>query len=121
MTSPKVDLEAIVPSKAKTLVGLVGSLITFLGPFILQSTDALPAPWPAVIGVVFAVLTALGIYRAPYKPSGTTLALDPSQGDIPADTPGTVPVAVPGSHVPGEMLWTTGAQDPPRNPWKPQA
>lgn len=73
MTTP-VDLSAIVPSKAKTWVGLIGSLLTFVGPFVLQSADLLPSPWPAVIGVVFALATTLGVYHAPYKPAGTTLA-----------------------------------------------
>lgn len=73
MTDP-VDISSIVPSKAKTWVGLIGSLLTFVGPFILQSADLLPSPWPAVIGVVFALATALGVYKAPYKPAGTVLA-----------------------------------------------
>lgn len=116
MTAPKVDLEQIVPSKAKTWVGLIGTLVTFAGPFVLQSTDALPSPWPALIGVLFAVLTALGIYRAPYKPVGTTLALDPTQGDIPASTSGVTPVAVPASAAPGHVLWSDSER--PQNPWK---
>ena len=74
MTAPQFNLEDIVPSKAKTWVGLIGSLVTLIGPAILSSTDALPAPWPLIIGLVFAALTALGIYRAPYKPTGTVLA-----------------------------------------------
>lgn len=74
MTTPQFNLEDIVPSKAKTWVGLIGSLLTLIGPAILQVTDALPAPWPFIVGLIFAALTTLGIYRAPYKPQGTVLA-----------------------------------------------
>jgi hypothetical protein len=74
MTEPQFNLEDIAPSKAKAWVGLIGSLLTLIGPAILQGTDALPSPWPLIIGLVFAVLTTLGVYRAPYKPTGTVLA-----------------------------------------------
>lgn len=91
MTNP-VDITALLPSKAKTWVGLIGSLLTFIGPLVLSSTDALPAPWPAIIGVVFAVLTALGIYHAPYKPAGTVLAPEEILAQLP---PSEVPLATP--------------------------
>ena len=114
MTAPSVSLEEIVPSKAKAWVGLIGTLVTFLGPFILESTEALPAPWPVLIGLFFAVLTTLGIYRAPYKPKGTTLAIDPASDDAPALTSGNTPVAVPAS----ESLPPTPRTDAEyRNPW----
>lgn len=51
----------------KAIVGLIGSLISFVLPFVLQVSAVLPAPWPAVIGGVAAVLTALGIYKVPNK------------------------------------------------------
>lgn len=115
MTTPSVTLEEIVPSKAKTWVGLIGSLLAFAGPFILQSTDALPAPWPAIVGLLFAVLAALGIYKAPYKPKGTTLAVDPASADSPAVTEGNTPVAVPAS----EALPPVPKNDTDyQNPWK---
>lgn len=69
-----VDITSIIPSKAKAWVGLLGSLLTFGVPYVLEFADALPSPWPAVIGAVLAVLTALGIYKAPYAPSGTVVA-----------------------------------------------
>ena len=92
MTAP-VDLAAIVPSKAKTWIGFVGALLSFAGPFVLESADLLPTPWPAVIGVVFAVATALGIYRGPYKPTGTVLAVDPAEKPVDRLPEGT-PVAI---------------------------
>lgn len=74
MTTP--DLSSLIPSKWKTWVGLVGSLLTFVVPYVLQISVGLPAPWPAAIGLVLALLTAFGIYKAPYKPEGTVLAPD---------------------------------------------
>lgn len=73
MTTPQFDITEVIPSKAKAWVGLLGSLLTLFGPVILETTNALPAPWPVVIGGVFAALTFLGIYKAPYKPQGTVL------------------------------------------------
>ena len=116
MTAP-INLEEIVPSKAKAWVGLFGTIVTLFGPQILADVAQLSSPWPTVAGILFAVLTALGIYRAPYKPKGTTLALDSTQGMIPASTSGRVPVAVPAAEAPPASLgWGQG--DRPRNPWK---
>lgn len=92
MTAP-VDLSALVPSKAKTWVGLVGSVVSFVLPFALESADLLPTPWPAVLGALAAVLTALGIYKAPYRPRGTVLAVDPTEKPVERLPEGT-PVAV---------------------------
>lgn len=114
MSMPVPDLSSIIPSKAKTWVALFGSALSFVVPFVLQSVDALPAPWPAVIGVVLFVLSALGVYKAPYKPAGTTLALDPAQGAVSSTTAGNVPVAVPAAEAPGEVLWSSQY----KNPWK---
>lgn len=111
MSTPNIDLESIVPSKAKTWIGLVGSLVTFIGPFILSSTDALPPPWPVIIGVVFAVLTALGIYKAPYKPEGTVLAQAYRESP-----PSELPTATPDNPVtPSVPPQITGKYE---NPWR---
>lgn len=72
MTTP-----APAPSTAKTWVGLAGAALTALIPYILTVSTSLPEPWPAVVGGVIALLTALGVYKAPYVPSGTVLAPDP--------------------------------------------
>lgn len=75
MTTPGTpDLSFLIPKKYKTLVGLIGTGLSFLVPLVLQYTDALPSPWPAVIGFVLWVLTVLGIYRAPYVPTGAVIA-----------------------------------------------
>lgn len=84
MTTP--DISDIVPLKYKAWVGLFGSLLTLVVPAALDATSTLDQPWPTVIGLVVALLTTLGIYKAPYKPTGTTLAIDPRTPviDLPA-------------------------------------
>ena len=104
MTAP-VDITNLLPSKAKTWVGLFGSLLTLGVPYVLQFSTDLPAPWPVVIGAVIAVLTALGIYHAPYAPTGTTIA--PDTPEVAAAAAGTAPKATP----PPES-------GPYHNPWK---
>lgn len=54
------------PSKAKTYVALIGSLLTVAIPVVLEVSNALPAQWQGVIGGVIAILTGLGVYHAPY-------------------------------------------------------
>ncbi len=112
MTNP-IDLSAIVPSKAKTWVSLIGALLTIIGPWILQSANLLPSPWPGVIGLIFAVLTAAGVYKADYKPEGTVLAVDPSAPVIASSVPATAPVATP-SH---QVSKAPFDPDRPASPW----
>ena len=50
MTTP--DLSFIIPQKYKTIVGAIGTGLAFVVPFLLEVTDSLPSPWPAVIGAV---------------------------------------------------------------------
>lgn len=78
MSTP--DLSSIIPSKWKTYVGLIGSALSFIVPLVISVEDYLPEPWPAVIGGALAVLTALGIYHAPYVPAGTVLAPEQKPG-----------------------------------------
>jgi hypothetical protein len=70
------DLADLVPSKAKTWVALVGSVLTVAVPLIVSVQDYLPSPWPGVIGAALSVLTALGVYKAPYVPQEAVLAPD---------------------------------------------
>jgi len=75
MTEPEVvDLSNLVPKKWKPVVGLIGSLLTFIVPVVLDVTADLPPVWTAIIAAVLAVLTALGIYKAPYVPANTIIA-----------------------------------------------
>lgn len=83
-------MTASTPSILKTVVGLVGSLLTFVLPLLASVEDWLPQPWPVVIGIVLSIGTALGIYHAPYAPSVPSPAEEPV-----APTP-VVPPAVQG-------------------------
>jgi hypothetical protein len=51
----------------KSWVALIGSILSAAVPLLLQVSAALPPPWPAVVGGVMALLTALGVYHAPYQ------------------------------------------------------
>jgi hypothetical protein len=53
----------------KSWVGLIGSLLTFIIPWAVQVSTTLPPPWPALIAAVVALLTAFGVYQAPYAPA----------------------------------------------------
>lgn len=76
---------------AKAWLSLLGGLLTVVIPLLVQVSGSLPEPWPAVIGAVVAVLTALGVYRVPNKlPANTVL--------VPADPPTYTPVEPPGGY-----------------------
>lgn len=89
MTAP-FDITEIIPTKYKPWVGFVGSLLTLVVPFVLQSQQYLPTGVNLGIGGVLAVLTALGIYKAPYAPPNTVLVHESvvnSAPDLPPATP----------------------------------
>lgn len=50
---------------AKAWTALIGSLLTFIVPWVLQISNQFPAPWPAVISAIVALLTFFGVYRVP--------------------------------------------------------
>ena len=104
------QLETLVPSKAKAWVALIGSVLSLIIPYVLAISESLPEPWPAVIGVAVAVLTALGVYRAPYKPTDTVLA--PKEA---------VPPEVPTDETPGVVAAppTTSAATKAKSGWNP--
>ena len=52
----------------KAWTGLIGSLLTFIVPWVVQVSAGFPAPWPALIGAAVALATAVGVYQAPYQP-----------------------------------------------------
>lgn len=62
----------------KAWTALAGSILTLVIPWIVQASAAMPPPWPAVIGGIVAVLTALGVYRAPYAPAPQKNSPSPS-------------------------------------------
>lgn len=89
MTAP-FDITEIIPTKYKAWVGLIGSVLTLVVPFILQSEQYLPTGANLAIGGVLAVLTALGIYRTPYAPPSAVLVHESvvnSSPDLPPATP----------------------------------
>jgi hypothetical protein len=53
-----------------TWVALLGSLLKFAVPFVVQLTAGLPEPWLGLIGAGVALATALGVYHALYAPTG---------------------------------------------------
>lgn len=97
MTQPTIT--TINPSKSKTWVAVLGAILTAVIPYVLQAAAFVPDPWPLVIGAVIAILTALGVYKAPYKPEGTSVV---SNVDLNKVATPTLPVD-PGTY---------------RNPWK---
>lgn len=99
----------VTPSKAKTWVGLAGSLLAMVVPLALEVSDSLPAPWPVVIGAVVAVLTALGVYRAPYTPSGTVVVPDAAVTPAPA---------TPAAATPDNPVTPYKPTSRYRNPWR---
>lgn len=105
MTQPnQPTITTLEPSKSKTWIAAIGGALTVIVPIMLSVSTNLPEPWPAVISAVVAVLTAVGVYRAPYRPQGTTVVptaelkqvatpLPPTKGgttisDVPRPTPG---------------------------------
>jgi hypothetical protein len=52
----------------KAWTGLIGSLLTFIVPWVVQTSAGFPQPWPALVGAVVALMTAFGVYNAPYQP-----------------------------------------------------
>lgn len=65
------------PSKAKTWVALIGTVLTILVPLATQLATSLPPQYAAVIGGIIGVLTLTGIYHAPYVPPGAVMVSVP--------------------------------------------
>lgn len=74
MTQPvQPTITTVEPSKSKTWIAALGGALTVIVPIVLSLSTSLPEPWPALIAAVVAVLTAVGVYKAPYRPNGTTV------------------------------------------------
>ena len=52
----------------KAWVALFGSVLTFVIPWIVEQSVSWPQPYPALVGMIVALLTAVGVYHAPYQP-----------------------------------------------------
>lgn len=57
----------------KAWAALIGSFLTFVIPTLVSVSANWPPPWPAVLSCAVAVLTALGVYNAPYRPVQPTV------------------------------------------------
>lgn len=107
MTTPVIT--TINPSKAKTWIAVIGGLLTVAVPLILSVATYLPDPWPAVIGALVALATAAGVYKAPYKPEGTSVVANSDLNQVAIPVPPTPPVTAPTPPV---------AEGGYQNPWK---
>jgi hypothetical protein len=77
------------PSKFKTYVALAGSLLSFVVPLVISVEQYLPPQWAAVIGGIIALLTAVGVYHAPYTPPGPVAVAQPPFAPAPLNPDGT--------------------------------
>lgn len=71
----------------KSWTAFFGSLLTLIIPLLLQFSPMFPPPWPAVIGAVIAVLTAVGVYHAPYQPVNKAQSQPYSPPDVTGNNP----------------------------------
>lgn len=107
MTAPVVT--TIEPTKAKTWVAAIGSVLTFAIPLLVSVQDYLPPPWPSVLGAVLAVLTTLGVYKTPNRPADTVIVPESQVITLPPNTGYTpVPDAPPAAPPVGGY----------KNPWQ---
>lgn len=111
MTTPIVT--TVEPTKAKSWVALVGSLLSFALPLLASVQNLVPEPWPAVIGGVCALGTWIATRLTPNHPANTSL--------VPNDQIISLPNGVGYSPVPD----VPQAPPPPsttgyRNPWEQQ-
>lgn len=72
----------------KSWVAFGGSLLAVLIPWLVTNVvPTLPEPYPALIGAVLALATAVGVYHAPYAPvAGQEDASQPTAGGTPWPT-----------------------------------
>jgi hypothetical protein len=89
MTQPTIT--TLEPSKSKTWIAAIGGALTVVVPIVLSVSTNLPEPWPAVISAVVAVLTAVGVYKAPYRPEGTTTVPTAELTQVATPLPPSVP------------------------------
>lgn len=121
MTTPQpvADLSDIIPKKWKPVVGLIGSLLTFIVPAVISAESSLPPIWSVIIAGVLAVLTAFGIYKAPYTPEGTIVA--PATPEVVAaatQQPVELPPATPDNPVAPGPIQPLPPHFDYKNPWK---
>lgn len=114
MTNPIFDIAEVIPLKYKAIVGTVGAVLSFAVPYIVEVQNILPSPWPVIIGIVFAILSGLGIIQAPYKPTGSVL--------VPQEVAHAGAGAIAAATSPAKNIGPTNVLPSPqpgeyRNPW----
>lgn len=97
-------INTVVPSRAKTWIGVAGAILAVVIPLVVSVQQYLPPPWASVIGAIIVILTGLGIYHAPYQPPETTIVRNE---DIAAINAGQA--VVPGPTRPYQTPWGQGA------------
>lgn len=66
-------IPVITPSKAKTYVAFVGTVLTIVIPLVVQMSTNWPPQYQALLSGIIGLLTIFGVYQAPYKPKGTVI------------------------------------------------
>lgn len=111
MTTPTPVVTTVEPTKAKSWVALLGSVMTFLVPMLVSAQEYLPDPWPAVIGAVLAVCTYFGVRQTRNVPKGTVA--------VPGDQVTSLPPGVGYTPVPDQVAGgIAGAQPTYVNPYR---
>jgi hypothetical protein len=84
-TTPGGDVVTPTPSPmpgtpqtpTKSIIALIGSVLTFLVPLLLQVNTYLPAQWQAVVGALIALATATGVYVVPNRAKAPEISHQP--------------------------------------------
>lgn len=69
-----------VTKPTKTWIAAVGGVLSVAVPFITSLLTYLPPEWAAVISGVIGLLTVLGVYTVPNKPTGDVVVPAPQAG-----------------------------------------
>ena len=104
MTTPTPVVTTVEPTKAKSWIALAGSVLTFFVPLLTAAQGWLPDPWPAVIGGVLAIGTALGVWKVRNVPEDTVA--------VPADQVTTLPPGTGYTPVPDPPTGGSGWPQP---------
>lgn len=91
MTAPVTP----VTKPTKTWIASVGAVLTVVVPLATSLLTYLPPEWSAVITGVIGVLTVLGVYVVPNKPTGQVVITSDSPAVAPAVVNNTTTYAPP--------------------------
>ena len=79
-----------VTKPTKTWIATIGAVLTVVVPLVTSLLTYLPPEWSAVITGVIGLLTVLGVYTVPNKPTGEVVTTDP--GHVPPAATSPPPV-----------------------------